>query len=363
MCEISVVVPVYNVEAYLREALDSVIGQTFRDFEMILVDDGSTDRSGAIADEYAAQYAFIHTIHQKNAGVSAARNAGIAVSKGTYIYFLDADDWLERHALQALYDEMRTGMDVVCCNFARYVSGTESITTEFGGDSLADSGKAYYAGGIANVFQLLYMSFGFPVWNKIFRADIIKTNRLLFDETLRRGSDVLFNACYWLHIKRVCVLKKALYHYRFREDAITKQDDKRNHFVYVLERHQKFIDYIESRFSEGNGKRTYRKHYPAIFFLSLRNAVEDQFWFCRDTAYGIQCTASVRKLLARRMIPACLRICALLFLKLLGRYQKGGELMALRYGIRMFVSGKTAFDEEKGRFVKSAQLKRDSHSQ
>lgn len=99
---ISVVIPVYNVEKYLAECVDSVLGQTYQDYEIILVDDGATDSSGAMCDEYAQKDARIRVIHQPNGGLSAARNSGLKAAQGEYIYFLDSDDYIEPTALADL---------------------------------------------------------------------------------------------------------------------------------------------------------------------------------------------------------------------------------------------------------------------
>lgn len=111
---ISVVVPVYNVEAYLRECVDSVLNQTMGDFEVILVDDGATDSSGSICDEYGRQDPRIQVIHQTNGGLSAARNTGLDAAKGDYVYFLDSDDYIVPHALEKLcHIAKKEGADVV----------------------------------------------------------------------------------------------------------------------------------------------------------------------------------------------------------------------------------------------------------
>lgn len=107
MKSLSIIVPIYNVEAYLRRCLDSIVSQTIIDKEVILVDDGSLDESGKIADEYAAQYSYIEVIHQKNAGLSAARNIGIDRAQGKYIAFIDSDDYIEINMYQELLDFMR----------------------------------------------------------------------------------------------------------------------------------------------------------------------------------------------------------------------------------------------------------------
>lgn len=103
MCEISIIVPVYNVEKYLNKCVDSILNQTFRDFELILVDDGSPDKSGAICDQYAKKDTRVRVIHKKNGGLSDARNAGIDVAKGKYLGFIDSDDYIAEDMYELLY--------------------------------------------------------------------------------------------------------------------------------------------------------------------------------------------------------------------------------------------------------------------
>lgn len=116
MVELSVIVPVYKVETYLPKCIDSILAQTFRNFELILVDDGSPDNCGRICEEYAAQDSRIKVIHQANAGVSAARNAGLETAEGAYIGFVDADDWIEPEMYDTMLNTAKeTGADVVVC--------------------------------------------------------------------------------------------------------------------------------------------------------------------------------------------------------------------------------------------------------
>ena len=118
---ISVIVPVYNVEKYLSQCIDSILQQTFREFELILVDDGSTDNSGNICEEYLSKDARIQVIHQKNQGLSAARNHGLDVAKGEYITFVDSDDALSSYYLESLFRGIKdTGASISMCSFLRF---------------------------------------------------------------------------------------------------------------------------------------------------------------------------------------------------------------------------------------------------
>lgn len=127
---VSVIVPIYNVEKYLAECVDSILGQTFQDIEVILVDDGSSDRSGQMADDYAAQDTRVKVIHKENGGLSSARNAGMKVARGQYIYYCDSDDYISRDAIEILYDTaIRNDLDMVLFNADSFV-GKEDVGKE-----------------------------------------------------------------------------------------------------------------------------------------------------------------------------------------------------------------------------------------
>lgn len=131
MPELSIIVPVYKVEKYLPKCIDSILAQTFRDFELILIDDGSPDNCGAICDEYAARDSRIKVIHQENAGVSAARNAGLDIATGTFLGFVDSDDWIEPEMYETMIATAKEKqVDVVVCGIRYCSDGGESIRTD-----------------------------------------------------------------------------------------------------------------------------------------------------------------------------------------------------------------------------------------
>lgn len=133
MPSISVVMPIYNVEAYLKECLDSILAQTFLDFEVLAVDDGSKDSSGAILDEYAAKDPRIKPIHQVNAGAGAARNNGMAQAQGKYLIFLDSDDFFEPDMFEKMYLKAEeTNADIVSCTFTQFDTTTGEETGAMG---------------------------------------------------------------------------------------------------------------------------------------------------------------------------------------------------------------------------------------
>lgn len=164
---ISVIVPIYNVEPYLRRCVDSLLQQTCEDFELILVDDGSPDNCGAICDEYAAMDARVRVIHKPNGGLSDARNAGLKIAQGEYIAFVDSDDWVTPDYLERMLTAMlETGADICECDILR-TSGEETALT-----------KEHHAAELFTTVdameQLIHDgAFHQHVWNKLYRREVI----------------------------------------------------------------------------------------------------------------------------------------------------------------------------------------------
>ena len=173
---ISVIVPIYNVEPYLGECLDSLCGQTLRNIEIIGVDDGSTDGSGALLDEYAAKDKRIIAVHQKNAGVSAARNAGMRLARGEYLAFVDGDDWMDADFLQKLYTMAQEyGADIAAGGIMLYEDGKKNTP-------LVKYDKIQSACWENDVFALMNVPWHCYVWNKIYRREMLLENNIFFSE-------------------------------------------------------------------------------------------------------------------------------------------------------------------------------------
>lgn len=140
---ISVIIPVYNAEKYLRRCIDSVLSQTFTDFELLLIDDGSKDKSGAICDEYAAKDSRVRVFHKENGGVSSARNMGLDNACGNYIAFVDADDWIDGNMYYEMFAAINESKsDIVCCDYLyEYENGDSSYAKTFSMSIYQDRGK------------------------------------------------------------------------------------------------------------------------------------------------------------------------------------------------------------------------------
>lgn len=210
---ISVIIPVYKVEKYLRACVDSVLAQTYRNLEVILVDDGSPDNSGAICDEYAARDSRVRVIHQENGGAGAARNAGLDAARGAYIAFVDADDYIDPDMYRILWERLReAGADIAQCGYADH----RPEYTEF----VYGSGEDRTYGGAQCVEMLLRIRAPWwTLWGKLCRADLFQDLRL--SEELRMSEDALLVFQLFSRTDRLVFVKKPLYHWRWRPASLS----------------------------------------------------------------------------------------------------------------------------------------------
>ena len=204
MPDISVIVPVYNVEKYIHRCIDSILAQTFTDFELILVDDGSTDSSGKICDEYSAKDNRVFVIHKENGGVSSARNSGLSKAQGQYVAFVDSDDFVDKHYLEKL---LSIKAELCICG-ARYLDEAE----KFLGVALKTDNK------IEKVTEKCILNWYeqgalYSVWGRIFMLSIIKEYDLLFDVNTTRGEDTIFMFNYVERCSEVGFISDELYNY------------------------------------------------------------------------------------------------------------------------------------------------------
>ena len=202
---LSVIVPVYNVEAYLKRCIESVIGQTYKNLEIILVDDGSSDESGNICESYAMSDQRIKVIHQENKGLSGARNTGVKNATGEYVAFFDSDDWLDLTAYEKMIKLVKENkLDIVVCT----ISKTNGINTEkIGAPNLKDN----YVIQEKDVFECYFKSMIYVVvWNKIYRREIIKG---IISPEPYQNEDNYVSGRYLYRARRMMVIDEPLYYY------------------------------------------------------------------------------------------------------------------------------------------------------
>lgn len=214
--KITVIIPVYSVEKYLKKCVDSVLNQTHKNMEVILIDDGSTDSCGLICDEYARRDARVHVIHQKNGGVSCARNAGIRVASGDYISFIDSDDYIEEDMFEYMLSLKKDTLDILACGFERETFDGKIFTK----DVIQDEPDVRQLSGDERLTYVWNVPF---LWNKLFPIEIFIKCGIEFDPRIRHVQDspVCFSAA--LNVENVLVGKKKKYHYIIRDNSATAQ--------------------------------------------------------------------------------------------------------------------------------------------
>ncbi len=216
---ITMIIPVYNAERTIARCIDSVLKQEYTNFELLIVDDGSTDNSGAICDSYEEKDSRIRVIHQENSGVSASRNLALSLARGTYVQFLDSDDWITPNAMRLLSNAALTfHCDMVISDFYR-VSGKRVshkgnideegllTTEEFAAYMLENPADFYYG----------------VLWNKLYRREIIETYQLKMDPAISWCEDFMFNLEYIRHAKTFYVLPVPLYYYVNTKGSLANQ--------------------------------------------------------------------------------------------------------------------------------------------
>jgi len=215
--KLSVVIPVYNGAKFLQGCFETLQQQTFQDFEIVFVDDGSTDNSGKILDKYADADNRVVVVHKKNGGVSAARNDGIKKAKGEYIHFMDVDDVLDNN----YYEHMiyyADGTDIVCSGFVSNSKYSANLVYHKSHRLVTLFGKLFWT-------QALIKSF---VWRYLFKADFIKKNKLSFDTSLMSQEDAVFVLQAFLVADYVMIVPNVNYHYLFNTDSALNKKGKQH---------------------------------------------------------------------------------------------------------------------------------------
>ncbi len=222
---LSIIIPVFNAEQFLRKCLESIVSQTCQDFECILIDDGSSDSSMSICNEYAERYGNIVVIHQNNKGVSAARNVGLSVAQGEFVTFVDADDYIESMYVEFLLQE-RVFADLTFFGFV-FQKNEETQKTKSLFTSFAEN-RDEIESTIVELKKCKTNNFdpwGY-VWNKMFRLSIIKKEHIIFQENLSLMEDYVFTNTYAQKICSIRVVDTPLYLYRQNETGLMAR--KRN---------------------------------------------------------------------------------------------------------------------------------------
>lgn len=273
---VSIIVPVYNAakplgenKTVLHRCIDSILNQEYRDYELIVVDDGSKDESGKILDEYAAKDERINVIHKENSGVSNTRNLAIQNARGKYIQFLDADDWITTDATKSLVRTMEESKaDLVIADFYRVVGENTShkgridsdkvLTRDEFADYMIQNPADYYYG---------------VLWNKLYKKSIIDTYHLKMDASLSWSEDFIFNLEYLLHVKYVAPLQLPIYYYVKTEGSLVSQS--RFDIRHIVDMKLSVIKYYDNFYKSIYDEKEYARKRPEILSFLVGFATDD----------------------------------------------------------------------------------------
>lgn len=250
---ISVIVPTYKVEDYLENCIKTLIGQTYKDLQIILVDDGSPDNCPSICDEWAEKDDRIVVIHKENGGVSSARNLGIEKATGDYISFIDPDDVISNDYYEIMINSIGD-CECALCGFQEF-SNSITFNDEIQEVSYLTNDEALKLG------ICMHPEIYFVVWNKIIKSEIAKQCR--FDETMKNAEDSLFAFNIIKSCSKVCVISKKMYGYYLRDNgAVAKIDIKGR--LDILKMLNTVNDYYQN-----NGDKAVKKHSKETYFMSV----------------------------------------------------------------------------------------------
>ena len=272
---ISVIVPIYNVDKYLKECIDSIINQTYKDIEIILVDDGSTDESGKICDDYKKKNNNIKVIHKKNNGLGFARNSGMEIMTGEYVTFVDSDDYIESNLLEKMLSETKKyNLDICKTGFQRIDDNhnkfqiTSYKNEMFNNDEVKKNLLPRMIGSSPEHKDSIEMC----VWGVLYKTDIIKKYGIKFpSERELISEDLVFNINYLQHAKRALTSSMVGYNYRYNMNSLTKKyKEKRFDMCKVFYNTIKEV-LIDYQYTQDTIYRLDR-----MFFINLRMCISQE---------------------------------------------------------------------------------------
>lgn len=269
MNKVSIIIPIYNVSDYMDQCIQSACNQTYTNIEIILVDDGSTDDSGRKCDSWSEQDDRIQVVHKNNGGLSSARNAGLDVATGTYIYFLDGDDYIAPTLLEQTIPHMDGEFDMVVLGHY-YVSDDGKITVDEGHES-----NIYFLESNNDrisffIYTLLRGRIGWEAWDRIYRRELIERYNLRFEDNQKIfAEDLCFCLCYCAHAKKVVSLTDLLYYYRKRESSIMGTDGKKFNLGRMNELSKRVLGFYQ----KWNDCRELVNVFPVIHFMIMNRII------------------------------------------------------------------------------------------
>lgn len=237
MCFVSIIIPVYNVEKYLDECMNSILSQTMKDFEVILVDDGSKDNSGIMCDGYAEKDKRVKVLHKSNGGLSSARNFGLDSAIGDYILYVDSDDYISTDYLEQMHNVLsRKEYDMVIANTVNFLDGSKPTKEKVDEESVVEGLTPEEA--MENIYY--QERFDTNAWAKMMKRNIAQMHRFK-EGVLYEDFDIIHEMIF--SCKNIAFLSKPKYFYRCRQDSIMNSffDEKKLYLLDIAEKHVNFI--------------------------------------------------------------------------------------------------------------------------
>ena len=306
MAEVSIIVPVYQVEKYIRQCVDSILAQTFTDFELILVDDGSKDRSGEICDEYAGMDERVKVVHKENGGLSDARNRGMDQAVGKYFMFVDSDDYIAPTMIESLYSSILCeNADIAACNFLFTFDNARknNFSTEVKAEVLTGADIFYYRKNERNY------GIWTVAWNKLYKRDTFGNVRFRFGKY--HEDEFWANDIYQMDIK-VVTIPESLYYYRQREDSIMGKKNIARDFDIVEALQERIYIYLQQ---QGYNDQAYKVMMFSLEYLEeskrLVSNEREKVRFVRAE----QITKDIIRQLEKRKLPIVQKL-SLLFINI-----------------------------------------------
>ena len=276
MPKISVIIPIYNVERYLDRCIQSVLNQTLKDIEIILVDDGSPDKCPAMCDEYAKKDGRIKVIHKKNGGLGLARNSGLEIATGEYVAFVDSDDFIDVMMFETLYLKAKSdGYDTVFCNCRFYTNENKYVDRKdvdkeivFNGRNEVDDFLLDLVGPLPKYkHDVKYMM---SVWHAIYSNDLIKKKNIKFvSERDFISEDIIFDIDYLSKAEKICYIPDIFYYYCLNENSLSRKFNSNRY-----NQNKKLVLEVKRKLSLIFKESRFKLHYQRLMLVYLRNSLQ-----------------------------------------------------------------------------------------
>ena len=281
---VSIIIPVYKVpEKYLRRCIESAINQTYKNIEIIIIDDESPDNCGIICDEYANEDNRIKVVHQKNKGLSGARNTGVKEANGDWIMFLDGDDYIDNDTCEMLVSVIKySNLDIICFPYVRE-NNKSSQKCEFNGIE-----EKLYVGNECKFLQEKILDFKAhfsSAYGKLIKRELLIKNNIFHNEILRQGAEgIEFNIRLFEKTQNVLIVKKYLYHYIYNKDSISNKHSEKNHY-FVLS----CFDIIKKYVMQSSNKdKLLQLLYNRMLYVIVTTAISGYFSANNNEKYSLK---------------------------------------------------------------------------